>query len=47
MSFLEESYSVALTCWSNYGYGYLNGMPLVVSQIVKVVQHGFKAMRVN
>lgn len=47
MSFLEESHAVALTCWGNYGYGYLKGMPLVVSQIIKVVQHGLKAMRVN
>ena len=45
--FGREYHAVALTCWSNYGYGYLNGMPLVVSQIVKVVQHGLKAMRVN
>lgn len=47
MLFLEISHAVALTCWSNYGYGCLNRMPLVVSQIVKVVQHGLKAMRVR
>lgn len=42
MSLLEESHAVAVTCISNYGYSYLNDMPLVVSQIVKVVQHSLR-----